>query len=142
MWIASLFYISGLVFTICVLRCRCAGLLSKWSGDPDLVNYQTYYYASIRAKMTESLSASNCTIGGAALGKKFGDKTADLQVAVLRPRNALVWKNWGFLTVERSSDLRKSLPVYFQINAALCNSGMRPYCNYLFLKCSKSLLVW
>ena len=124
MWTAPLFYISGLFFTICVLRCRCAGLLSKWSGDPDVVNYQSYYYASIRAKMTESLSVSNCTIGGAALGKKFGDKTADLQVKVLRPHNVEVWKRWGFLSIERASDLRRSLPVYFQMNSALCNSGI------------------
>ena len=99
--------------------------LSKWSGDPDLVNYQSYYYVSVRGKMTESLSVSNCTIGGAALGKKFGDKTADLQVQILRPKNQEVWARWGYLTVDRTTELMKSLPVYFQMNAALCNSGIR-----------------
>ena len=44
---------------------------SKWSGEYDVINYNKYYYLSIRGKMGESISASNCTIGGAALGFKL-----------------------------------------------------------------------
>jgi len=57
-----LFFIFSLFFSKYCVSIR--------KGDKSVVDYQQYYYLSIRAKMTESLSISDCDIGGAALGFK------------------------------------------------------------------------
>ena len=88
--------------------------MPTWSGDPDIINYHTYYYPSIRGKMGESTSASNCTIGGAALGFKYGDPTADLQVRVLKPR-ADVLKQYMDLSI-------KNPYVFYEANPMLCST--------------------
>merc|ERR1711871_878467 len=87
--------------------------LCRWSGDYDVINYNKYYYLSVRGKMGESLSASNCTIGGAALGFKFGDPAADLQVKIKEPEPLLV---------KQYTALQKEADVYFQTNVILCQT--------------------
>ena len=93
--------------------------LGKWSGDPEIINYSKYYYLSIRAKMSESLSASNCSIGGAALGFKYGDKRADLQVKVLEPDKLVrdLYEDFKIKTSFQGT-------VYFQTNSVLCTTGV------------------
>ena len=87
------------------------------NGDPGLVDYQSYYYLSIRAKMTESLSVSKCTIGGAALGFKYGDPRADLQVLTIAPPTNVIQK-WY-----RAKRGEKEDAVYFQTSPSLCSSN-------------------
>ena len=88
--------------------------MPKWSGDLDIINYNMYYYDSIRGKMGESISASNCTIGGAALGFKYGDPSADLHVKVLKPKPN-VYKQY--------MDLSTNNPhVFYEANPMACNT--------------------
>ena len=64
--------------------------------------------------MGESISASNCTIGGAALGFKYGDPAADLHVKVLRPKPNLLKQYLDLST--------KNPHVYYEVNPILCRT--------------------
>jgi len=100
---------------ISLLELRC---FSKWSGDPEVIDYRSYYYKSIREKMSESLSANNCTIAGAALGFKYGDETADLQIKERHPSKELV-NMWDINLKLNSKSAQK---VFYHTNRVLCST--------------------
>jgi hypothetical protein len=115
------------IFTLYILSTLKLQCFGTWSGDPDVINYKSYYYLSIRSKMTESLSASNCTIAGAALGFKFGYQAADLQIKESPPSKEL-FMNWDFKSRTKASSNQK---VYYLTNRALCMTGKDPFCFIL-----------
>jgi hypothetical protein len=82
---------------------------------PLVVDYdEYYYYKSLRSKMAESLSISNCTVDGdVRLGRKTGK--ADLVVKEVPPSKALVAK-WSLDNAARPHRL------FAQVSSNLCKA--------------------
>ncbi len=109
--------------------------LSSDKINPDVivngsVRFHAYNYLSIRSKMSESISLSNCSVAGAAMGIKLGDP-ADLQVKLIFPKKTLL-KEYQLNNNLYKYDINNEMfefdfvnnsesNSYFQVNSELCN---------------------
>ena len=91
------------------------------SDEPLVVDYESYFYPSLRHKMMESLSINNCSLSGSnglVLGSPAEGSDFDLTVSLLQPSDT-VRNIWGTLTKEKHID---SMKVYTQVSENLCQS--------------------
>ena len=109
------------MFSIIALPFREAYREGKYAAYPLVVDYnENYYYKTLREKMIESLSISNCSMNGDVMLYQDQSSTtsvgAELTVRVIKPPQLVVQK-WG-----ADSRLKQSKRIFALVSDSVCRS--------------------